>query len=81
MNVNDELVGYFHKHLVPMFFFFQKEEDIQRFVVTAFVLSVDTQWFLITAGHCLKAIDNIMVEEGYELIHCSLIDALVVCPS
>lgn len=76
MAENSELVGYFHKHLVPIFFSCQKDEHKQDFAFTAFVLSVRAQWFLITAGHCIKAVEQLIHEHGYKIVQCSLIDTM-----
>ncbi|MCK4605487.1 MAG: hypothetical protein KAU41_12495 [Deltaproteobacteria bacterium] len=76
MDADSELVGYFHKHLVPIFFSCQKAEHKQDFIFTAFVLSVRDQWFLITAGHCIKAVEQLVHEHGYQIVQCSLIDTM-----
>ncbi|MCQ3972403.1 MAG: hypothetical protein DPW09_03030 [Anaerolineae bacterium] len=76
MTIHDELIGFFHRHLVPIFFTFEKEKDIQNFVVTAFVLSVLDQWFLITAGHCIREIEKLTDSYGYKIVGCQLIDFL-----
>jgi hypothetical protein len=44
-------------------------------IVTSFVMSVGRQWFLITAGHCLHAINKIL-KAGYQITACNLIDSL-----
>lgn len=75
MATNDELVGFFHRHVVPVFFSFQKDNDIQNFVVTTFVLSVSDYWFLITAGHCIRDIEK-LADHGYRIVRCQLIDSL-----
>ncbi len=73
---NSKLVGFFNKHLVPIYFTCQKDNDIQNFVVTSFVLSIDSQWFLITAGHCISEIEKLIKIHGYKINSCSLIDSL-----
>lgn len=75
MTSDDKLIGFFHRHVVPVFFTFQKETDAQSFVVTAFVLSVSDTWFLVTAGHCIREIEDI-TNHGYKITHCQLIDSL-----
>ena len=74
--IDDQLIAFFYKHIVPIFFSFRRGEDSQHFVVTAFVLSVQDHWFLITAGHCLEKVDEIINVHGYELVDCVLIDSL-----
>lgn len=76
MPTHEELVGFFHRHLVPIYFSCQKEKDIQNFVVTYFVLSVSSQWFLITAGHCIHDIDRLINKSGYQITKCYLIDSM-----
>jgi len=73
----NDFVAYFHRHLVPMVFLFQKDEITTSYVVTAFVLSVQEQWFLITAGHCLQKIDTLK-EEGFSIQKCFLMDSMGV---
>jgi hypothetical protein len=46
-----ELVAYFHKHLVPLYAIFSIRDKAACYVATAFVLSAEDEWFLITAGH------------------------------
>ena len=76
MSPDKSVTDYFYKHIVPILFTFQKGEEYQNVVVTAFVLSVFDQWFLITAGHCIAEIDKIRNESGYNLVRCKLIDCL-----
>lgn len=76
MSMDDEIVKYFNRHVVPVFFTLQKEQDTQNFVLTAFVLSISDQWFLITAGHCIRCIENLVKDHGYEIARCLLIDSL-----
>jgi hypothetical protein len=75
MSTDDNIVSYFQRHVIPVYFSFQKEGDIQRLVVSTFVLSVSDQWFLITAGHCIQEIQK-LIDCGYELTQCLLIDSL-----
>jgi hypothetical protein len=74
MSPGKDVIDYFYKHIVPLLFTFQKEEKYQNLVITAFVLSVSEQWFLITAGHCITEIENIR-ENGYKLVRCKIIDS------
>ena len=61
---------------MPVFFTLEKEQDTQSFVVTAFVLSVSDQWFLITAGHWIRDIEILTDQNGYDITRCQLIDSL-----
>lgn len=76
MPIDSELVGFFQKHLVPIFFSCQNDKETQNFIVTSFVLSVKDQWFLVTAGHCFSAINQLINNHGYKIISCFLIDSL-----
>jgi hypothetical protein len=76
MPTDSDLVGLFQKHLVPIFFSCQKDKEIQNFVVTSFVLSIKSQWFLITAGHCISKIEKLTNKHGYKIENCYLIDSL-----
>lgn len=76
MTVSDDaLVSYFHRHVVPLLFSFVKGENRQQVVVTAFALSVCDEWYLVTAGHCLKDISEMTKGHGYSLDTCYLIDS------
>lgn len=76
MTMNDgELVGYLQKHLVPIFFEFQKDAETRSGVITTFILSVDDRWFLVTAGHCIESIEK-LIGNGYKIQKCRLIDSM-----
>lgn len=61
------------RHLVPISFTFQKDSDYFHTIVTTFILSVSDRWFLITAGHCIRDINDLLAKN--ELIACRLIDS------
>ena len=71
-----DIVSYFERHIVPLVFTFTRGGQTHRFHVTAFVLSVGGQWFLVTAGHCLAEVDELSAEHGYTLEGCCLVDSL-----
>ncbi|HUW95521.1 MAG TPA: hypothetical protein VMW58_07015 [Anaerolineae bacterium] len=74
---HDDLVGFFMRHVVPVFFTFQKEDEPPKtMMMTAFVLSVGKQWFLVTAGHGIDCVKRIATEQGYATAACYLIDAI-----
>lgn len=81
MPTDEELVGFFHRHVVAVILTFQKGPEIQNLAVTAFVLSVADHWFLITAGHCIRQIEAMTEQLGYELANCQLIDSLGLAAS
>lgn len=58
-----------------MLFTVQEDYKSRQFIVTAFVLSVENQWFLITAGHCLREIEKLQLQ-GTEIVSCALIDTM-----
>ena len=72
---NDKMVEFFHRHVVPIYFNFKKDTEHKCFIVTSFVISVYGQWFLVTAGHCIEDIEN-LIASGYDLIKCRLIDTM-----
>ena len=61
---------------MPVFFTVEKGQETRNFVVTTFVLEVLDRWFLITAGHCIRAIESLTGRCGYNIIRCQLIDSL-----
>jgi hypothetical protein len=71
---NDALVGYFSRHLVPVYFTFEKGEITHSSYMSAFLISIDDKWFLITAGHCMEDIEK-NIKSGYEIKTCRLIDS------
>ncbi len=75
MVTNSIIVDLLNHHIVALFVTFQKGSEMIRYAVTAFVLSVSDQWFLITAGHCIRCIE-FNQEKGYKLTQCYLIDFL-----
>lgn len=71
----NDFIAFFHRHVIPMVFIFQKDHVAAPYVITTFVLSVKEKWFLITAGHCLQKIDEYK-EDGYTLYKCYLMDSM-----
>jgi len=71
---NSDLVGYFQKHLVPIYFeltgIYKK-----KFIITSFVLSIRDQWLLVTAGHCIGDVNNLLNNHAYKISRCCLIDS------
>ncbi len=76
MPTDSEIVGYFQKHLVPILFSCKNDNETQNFIMTSFVISVKDQWFLVTAGHCISAINQLVNEHGYKILNCYLVDSL-----
>lgn len=71
---NDALVGYFSKHLIPVYFTFVTGEITHSGYMSAFLVSMNDKWFLITAGHCMDDVEK-NVNNGYEIKTCRLIDS------
>jgi hypothetical protein len=68
-------LGFLLKHLVPILFVFEEDGQQRAFVVTAFVLSVGDQWFLVTAGHCIGEVNDYISSLGWKLKRCCLLDS------
>lgn len=68
------IVGFFQQHLLPAIFTFIKGDDVHNFSITTFVVSIDKDWFLVTAGHCLKDIEYLVKKQGYKFVQCRLVD-------
>jgi hypothetical protein len=72
---NPTIVGFFHRHVVPIYFDFRKENEDKQEIFTAFVLSVNDQWLLITAGHNIRYLKGIRAA-GWIIEQCKLIDCM-----
>lgn len=66
---------YLLKHVVPFAFVLTKGELRQEFITTAFVMSVNNIWFLVTAAHCFRIVNELLTN-GYTLVSCRLFDSL-----
>lgn len=75
MTDKDSGIKWLHQHIVPVLLFFDKHNDVKHFVITTFVLSVSNRWFLVTAGHCIRYIEQLEAS-GYNLVSSRLIDSL-----
>lgn len=64
---NDKLVAFFHRHLVPFCTIFTVENKAAAYVATAFVLSAENEWFLVTAGHVALDIKSHLQNPKYSL--------------
>lgn len=71
-----EVVSFFSQHIIPIYFSFQKEEKHQEFIITSFLFSVSDYWFLLTAGHCFKEIEEKLLKNGWFLNKSCMIDCL-----
>ena len=75
----DEIISFFYRHIVPIVFVFQKDEEKYEAQISSFVISIKGKWFLVTAGHCLLQIDE-NIKNGYKFIKCGLVDSLGTNP-
>jgi len=73
---DDDLIGFFHRHLVPIFISLKSDIDTQSTVLTAFLMSVKEKWYLITAGHSISKIEKLTNKHDYKISNCLLIDSL-----
>lgn len=73
---DDDLIGFFHRHLVPIFISLKSGQKTQSTVLTAFLMSVEEKWYLITAGHSISKIEELTTQHGYRISKCLLIDSL-----
>jgi hypothetical protein len=70
----EELVAFFHRHLVPLCMVFTIENNAAVYVATAFVLSAENEWFLVTAGHVASDIKSFLENPQYSLVQAFLYD-------
>lgn len=71
------LVAFFHRHVVPMQFAFRKSDEVHHRIISAFVISVRDNWYLVTAGHCLDDIQK-NVDAGWTVANVWLFDSMGV---
>jgi hypothetical protein len=72
---NDERVRFFARHLTPVSLSLRRGSEERRALFTAFMLSVNDQWFLMTAGHCITAVQQAR-EQGFKIAQCNLLDSM-----
>jgi len=69
----DKIAGYFNQHCVPLYVHFNKGKENHHYVFSTFIISITNEWFMVTAGHCLREIEKIK-NVGYSIVRASLID-------
>jgi hypothetical protein len=74
-NKVEDIVSFFFQHVVPIKFILEKDKQKVTKFITAFVMSVDDHWLLVTAGHCLHII-NEALDQGAKIVETQLIDYL-----
>jgi hypothetical protein len=50
---DEQVLGFFTRHLVPIYFEVRRGGERRVIVWSAFPLAVDDRWLLMTAGHCI----------------------------
>ncbi len=69
-----DIAAYFNQHCVPLYIQFAKRNaELVNIVMSAFVLSIDDEWFLVTAGHWWRDIGDLQ-NSGYCIEKSRLID-------
>lgn len=69
----DDIAGYFNQHCAPMYMHLRKGEENHHVVFSTFIISIDDEWFMVTAGHCLSEIEKAK-KAGYTIVKTRLID-------
>ena len=67
-------VSFFHEHMVPICCVFSIADKQKPYVVTAFILSAEDEWFLITAGHVAKDLLSYLENPDFHLKGATLFD-------
>jgi len=76
----DQVAGYFNQHCAPLYINYTRGDESHHYVYSAFILSIDDEWFLITAGHCIRDIEN-NKKKGYLINRARLIDSGGINPA
>ena len=71
----DEIAGYFNRHCAPLYMHIKKGEEEHHYVFSAFVISIDDEWFLVTAGHCFHEI-NEATDADYSILKANVLSLL-----
>ncbi|MGA2507017.1 MAG: hypothetical protein ABSF80_06025 [Chitinispirillaceae bacterium] len=70
----DGFIRFLFRHIVPLSFTYLKNREEHEFLVMSIVLSVFDKWYLITAGHCLKEIEELETRLGYKYLRSFFVD-------
>jgi hypothetical protein len=68
-------VGLFFQHVVPIQLRFRRDKETKHRIITSFVMSVQEQWLLVTAGHCIRDVRQ-NEASGWALDRTLLIDSI-----
>lgn len=74
MATDFDLLDHLLRHLVPIFFLWGRDSTEHEYIITAFAFSVSGNWFLVTAGHCLRDVEERIEDRGFSIKECSLVD-------
>lgn len=66
-------VRLFMRHVVPIWLVLQKQGKEHSVLISSFVVSIQGDWFLVTAGHCLQEVEE-QRSRGYRIERCHLVD-------
>ena len=70
-----ETLGFFTRHLVPIYFEVVLGDAHTPRIWSAFVFSVKDRWLLMTAGHCITQVERER-KAGCKIVNCRLLDGL-----
>ena len=71
----NSLFNLLHRHFVAIHVVFEKDGQHSGETYSGFLLSVSDEWVLVTAGHCLDRVQEVL-DAGYKIHESSLIDGL-----
>jgi hypothetical protein len=72
---DDEVLGFFNRHLVPIYLDLRRGEQEHQMVLSAFVFSAFGRWLLMTAGHCITDVGKLR-NDGWKVNRARLLDGL-----
>ena len=73
-DTNYYYLRFLNKHLVPLLVNFKEGNKACPFLATAFVLSAENMWFLVTAGHVAQDINFYLTNPDYYYVEAFLCD-------
>ncbi|MFC1511818.1 hypothetical protein ACFL5H_01320 [Candidatus Latescibacterota bacterium] len=73
-DTNDGILRFLQKHFVPLCVISEKDNKECTYFASAFVISVEEEWFLVTAGHVAKEINSWLMDPNYIFKKASLCD-------
>lgn len=73
--MGNELLDHLQNHVVPVYVEFERGPRLEHRMFTAFVFSVSNEWYLLTAGHCIQAVEE-NLQVGWTVRRCLMLDGL-----